>query len=479
MERTFGSSSIRQNSNNEKVFHSAQLFLRILYDKRIQWASRWTWQHLTLGAHSTQRSESIHSTIKQFLNAHTLLTHLANKIDENRKSLSEQNEGRATRVDAIFNVGEGKIYEVNSIVRDSVEREGLSGGTNKEKLTSMDLGLSKVFTKSSRKTTLTSCTCLFPSSWGLPCRHMLIVHHHEKITNIHDKAIVDFWKIENQADHNSNIYSCIGSQNVIELQENDQNNPILTKDERIPVFTMPQKPDELSHACLLALHRDDMDKLNLVYLRSQHFREPFKGRDGAVPTILSGGPSCYSSHSSAQTRPSCLEDKGDEIHNKAGSLSLESGVEEKEKIKIQFQNLQVKLHSHLSLKTDLFSQTAYHHFQSMSCTSLPHSNTLQKLYSSFRLQIEFFTCLKQSTRSFSSEQRNVIIQTDEFRVKSDISYKGGRFFASNLDTHNPTNIMLYIWYKKWSCIVRLLACTSLSAEKLFETNILYSCLRRL
>ncbi|KAI6653145.1 hypothetical protein LOD99_3981 [Oopsacas minuta] len=36
-----------------------------------------------------------------------------------------------------------KIYEVNSIVRDSVEREGFSGGTNKEKLTSMDLGLSK------------------------------------------------------------------------------------------------------------------------------------------------------------------------------------------------------------------------------------------------------------------------------------------------------------------------------------------------
>ncbi|KAI6650577.1 hypothetical protein LOD99_7627 [Oopsacas minuta] len=140
-------------------------------------------------------------------------------------------------VDAIFNVSEGKIYEVNSIVRDSVEREGFSGGTNKEKLTSMDLGLSKVFTKSSRKTTLTSCTCLFPPSWGLPYRHMLIVYHHEKITNFHDKAIVDFWKIENQADHSPNINSCIGSHNVIELQENDQNNPILTKDERYNILT--------------------------------------------------------------------------------------------------------------------------------------------------------------------------------------------------------------------------------------------------
>ena len=88
----------RQNSNNEKVFYSAQLFLRVLYDKGKQWASRCTRQHLTLGAHSTQRSESIHSTIKQFLNAHTLLTHLAKKVDENRKTLSEQNEGRATRL---------------------------------------------------------------------------------------------------------------------------------------------------------------------------------------------------------------------------------------------------------------------------------------------------------------------------------------------------------------------------------------------
>ena len=86
-----------KNSNNEKEFHSAQL-LRVLFDKRKQCASRWTWQHLTLGAHSTQRLESIHSTFKQFLNAHTLLTHLANKIDENMKTLSEQNEGRATRL---------------------------------------------------------------------------------------------------------------------------------------------------------------------------------------------------------------------------------------------------------------------------------------------------------------------------------------------------------------------------------------------
>ena len=40
----------------------------------------------------------------------------------------------------------------------------------------------------------------------------------------------------------------------------------------------------------------------------------------------------------------------------------------------------------LSLKTHLISPASYHYLQSMSCISLPHSNTLQKLYSSFGLE---------------------------------------------------------------------------------------------
>ena len=72
--------------------------MKSLYDKRQQWAARCTWQHLTLGAHFTQRSESVHSCIKQFLNSHTLLTQLATKIDENRQTISCQNEGRAIRL---------------------------------------------------------------------------------------------------------------------------------------------------------------------------------------------------------------------------------------------------------------------------------------------------------------------------------------------------------------------------------------------
>ena len=70
----------------------------------------------------------------------------------------------------------------------------------------------------------------------------------------------------------------------------------------------------------------------------------------------------------------------------------------------------------------------------MSCISLPHSNTLQKLYSSFVLENEFFTFLKQATQSFSLEQRHVIIQIDEIHVKS----------ASNFDPDNPTKTVFAI-----------------------------------
>ena len=417
--------------------------------------------------------------------------------------------------------------------------------------------------------------------------------------------------------------------------------------DRIPVFKMPQKPDELRHAWLRVLHRDDINELKVVYVCSKHFTEDEvetthkvpngdgsyreiprnrpKLKDGAVPTILPGCPRYYSHHTATKRTRLSLEDKDDELLYQAVKLSLESDIEENEKFKIHsFHDLQAKLpllsiasiwstwypdeytliimrpridsckievnsylsvnfdlsvklyhngvnlpisivtlcdvrqidsllneisippsapiisedistnfdntshiasaESHiqqvidnmydgksdddlvpcpevsrlqfvlcqlrnclvpkrrrrynvltqiLALKTHLISPASYHYLQSMSCISLPHSNTLKKLYSSFGLENEFFMFLKESTYSFSQEQRHVIIQMDEIHVKPDISHKGGRLFASNLDPDNPTKtvfaIMVSSLYKKWSCIVRLLPCASVTAEKLFDT----------
>ena len=133
----------------------------------------------------------------------------------------------------------------------------------------------------------------------------------------------------------------------------------------------------------------------------------------------------------------------------------------------------------LALKTHLISPAGYNYLQSMSSLSLPHFNTLEKLYSSFGLENEFFSFLKQATQFFSPEQKHVIIQMDEIHVKSDISYKGGKIYSSSLNPDDPTKtvfaIMVSSLYKKWSCIVRLLPCASLTAEKIFD--IIKFCIR--
>ena len=60
------------------------------------------------------------------------------------------------------------------------------------------------------------------------------------------------------------------------------------------------------------------------------------------------------------------------------------------------------------------------------CLSLPHVNTLNKLFCSFGLESDFCAYLVQATSCFSSEKKHVIVQTDEIRVRSDFAYKGER-----------------------------------------------------
>ncbi|KAI6646284.1 Cystinosin-like [Oopsacas minuta] len=59
---------------------------------------------------------------------------------------------------------------------------------------------------------------------------------------------------------------------------------------------------------------------------------------------------------------------------------------------------------------------------------------------------------------------------DEIHVKSDITYKGGKIFAPNLDPEDLNRtvfaVMVSSLHKKWSCVSRLLPCGSISAEKL-------------
>ena len=141
------------------------------------------------------------------------------------------------------------------------------------------------------------------------------------------------------------------------------------QDEHIPVFKLTQTPDQLRHAWLRVLHKDDIDKLKVVYVCVKHFRDEdveyfhrvpngygsfreiprskLKLKEGKVlSSILPGCPSYYSSHSA--TKPSRLsrDSKDDELFNQALTLSLRSENEEIERFVVKsYLDLQDKLPS--------------------------------------------------------------------------------------------------------------------------------------
>ena len=127
----------------------------------------------------------------------------------------------------------------------------------------------------------------------------------------------------------------------------------------------------------------------------------------------------------------------------------------------------------IALKAHLISPTCYNFLQSLECLALPHSNTVQKLYSSFGLDDNFTSYLKQATSNFNPQEKNVILQMDEIHVKSDLSYKAGKIVGSSLDPNDPTktvfSIMVSSLFRKWSTIVRLIPLGSSSARELFPT----------
>ena len=117
-------------------------------------------------------------------------------------------------------------------------------------------------------------------------------------------------------------------------------------EDRIPVFKMPQKPDELRHAWVRALHREGIDDLKTIFVCVKHFREEDiqythkvpNGdgtyheiqrknptlKEGTVPACLPGCPTYYSSHPTSKRRRLSFNSKDDELLQQAVALSLSS-----------------------------------------------------------------------------------------------------------------------------------------------------------
>ena len=138
-------------------------------------------------------------------------------------------------------------------------------------------------------------------------------------------------------------------------------------DDRVPVFKLPTKPDELSHRWIQVLRGDDLRSFKGVYVCVNQFREEDieythkvpngdgtyreiarvnpKLKDDAVPVFLPGHPSICSQYT-ITTKPRRVSPttKYEELFNQTLTLSMASESEEIEKFKINcFQDIQAKL----------------------------------------------------------------------------------------------------------------------------------------
>ena len=75
------SAMLEESTLAGKAVESARKWLAKMADERERWAARWTWQHYSMGIHSTQRHESIHAAVSPWLRANTRLTDVVRKVE--------------------------------------------------------------------------------------------------------------------------------------------------------------------------------------------------------------------------------------------------------------------------------------------------------------------------------------------------------------------------------------------------------------
>lgn len=65
------------------------------------------------------------------------------------------------------------------------------------------------------------------------------------------------------------------------------------------------------------------------------------------------------------------------------------------------------------------------------------THSIQKIYSYFRLENEFFTFITQARQMFSNEKRHFNLEMEEIHDKHGHSFIKCKIFVSNLDSANP------------------------------------------
>ena len=216
-------------------------WLDSLAERREKWAARFTWQTLTLGIHSTQRGEAVHSAIDRFCSASMLLTTLLQRLDEYGAGVEVRSETRdvlrslrlvarestgavppilssAARLVTPYAVqlmsaqwqqslhygvspvanGDAasaaaatfRVARIAGSARRPVAEEAADYGDG--------VGGSSAFSIA-RTTTLEACSCQFPSSTGVPCRHQLAVASQLQVHDAGMLRLAPQWRLVSEA----------------------------------------------------------------------------------------------------------------------------------------------------------------------------------------------------------------------------------------------------------------------------------------
>ena len=213
---------LEESTVTGKTMESARKWLAKMADEKERWAYRWTWRWLTMGIHSTQRIESLHAHVMGYLRASTLLVELVPKLELYDATVSSRAETRNYRhiglehsaakaqahpfIDKLSQrihpyalmlvkaqLAQAGYYRVDSTNEEGVFRVtrastivGPSSPDVEADGNDADVRLdSYSFSALPRMTTLTRCSCQFPCSYGLPCRHIL------RLCDVQQKAVPD------------------------------------------------------------------------------------------------------------------------------------------------------------------------------------------------------------------------------------------------------------------------------------------------
>ena len=214
-------------------------WLESLYARRERWAARWTYRTLTYSMHSTQRGEAVHSALARFCSASMLLTDLVDRLDTYGDGVAVRGEtkdalrclrllGRQSRgtvspllsslgrlicpyahslVEAqevqssqyvVQSCGEGEFTVRRVDVSSHGTRPPLASVQEQAADAADGLGGTPSFARA-RTCSLAACSCQWPCSVGLPCRHQLAVARQLQLTDASQLRFAPHWQLMDDA----------------------------------------------------------------------------------------------------------------------------------------------------------------------------------------------------------------------------------------------------------------------------------------